>query len=66
MYYFSVFKFMSGMISSTNRVLNGLVSIYIRGQFFCQQLALFDINLKMPLYVIRQCVNQHFNNQVIK
>ena len=64
-YYLDVFKLMSGMMCSANRVLNSLVSVYIRGNFFCQQLALFGINLNMPLYAIRQLVYQHFNNHVI-
>jgi len=46
MYYFGVFKFMRGMMCSTNHVLYNIV--YIRGNFFCQQLALFGINLNMP------------------
>jgi len=60
-----VFKFMRGMMCSTNHVLYNIVSVYIRGNFFCQQLELelFGINLlNMPIYVIRHLVYQHFNN----
>jgi len=62
MYYLGVFKFMRGMMCSTNHVLYNIVSVYIRGNIFSQQLALFGINLNMLLYVIRQCVYQHYNN----
>jgi len=62
MYYLGVFKFMRGMMCSTNHVLYNIVSVNIRGNFFSQQLALFGINLNMPLYVIRQFVYQHCNN----
>jgi len=65
-YYLGVFKFVRGMMCSTNHVLYNIVSVYIRGNFFSQQLAFFGINLNMPLYVIRHFVYQHFNNiQVI-
>jgi len=66
MYYLGVFKFMRVMLCSTNHVLYNIVSVYIRSNFFCQQLALLGINLNMLLYVIRHFVYQHFNNiQVI-
>jgi exonuclease III len=60
MYYLGVFKFIIGMVNSTHRVLNRLVSVYIRGNTFCQLLALFDVNVNMPLYVIKQRVSQRY------
>jgi len=65
MYYLGVFKFVCDMRRSTNLVMNRLVSVYIRGRFFCQQLTLFDINVNMPMHIVRQLVYQHFNNLVV-
>jgi hypothetical protein len=52
------------ILCSTNRVLNSFVSMYIKGKTFCQQLSLFNIELNMPMYVIRQLVIERFNNAV--
>jgi hypothetical protein len=64
MYYVGVFKSMKDMLRSNNHVLNSLVAVYNRENTFCQQLSLFDINLNMPMYVIRRLVIEHFNNAV--
>jgi hypothetical protein len=68
MYYLGVFKFMKDMRRSTNRVLNRLVAVYIKGKTFCQQSSLFDIKyvINVPMSVIRQLVIDHFDNAVVK
>ena len=65
MYYFGVFTFLNDMRHSSNQVLNSQVIVYIKEKFFCQQLALFNINMNMPIHVIRQLVIHGFNNLVI-
>jgi hypothetical protein len=65
-YYFGVFKSTKDIPGSTSRVLNSLVSMYIKGKTFCQQLSFFNMELNMPMYVITQLVIERFKNAVIK
>jgi hypothetical protein len=59
-YYLGLFKFSIGMFYSINCVLNRLVSSHIRGNTFCQLLALFDVYVNMPIYAIKKACDSTF------